>query len=179
MSRGLAVAALALGLPLLSADAAMACSCVPLKPREQVKASDAAFIGRLIEVREVDPPAEGEPIGSGDPVDYVYRVGRIYKDPRGRLHRGARVRVRSVRLGASCGLPNTPGKLRGLFVERRHRRWHGNLCLSTTARRMRRALESPTRAGSLRETCHPASGALSSITGIVRGARFLYWTQPG
>ena len=147
MSRGLAVAALALGIPLLAADAAMACSCVPLKPREQIKESDAAFIGRLVAVREVNPPAEGEPIGSGDPVDYVYRVGRIYKDPAGRLHRDARVRVRSAREGASCGLPNRIGKLRGLFVERRHRRWHGNLCLSTTARKMRRALESPTRAG--------------------------------
>lgn len=164
MRRGVAVAALAIGIPLLSADSALACSCVPLKPREQLKASDAAFIGRLIEVREVD---------------YIYRVGRIYKNPAGRLHRGGRVRVRSARDEASCGLPNRPGELLGLFVQRRHRRWHGNLCLSTTARRMRRALESPTRAGSRRETCHPASGALSSITGIVRGARFRYWTQPG
>jgi hypothetical protein len=147
--RRLALLAVALASPLLTADAAMACSCVPLKPREQIKASDAAFIGRLVEVREVDPPAEGEPIGSGDPMDYVYRVGRIYKDPAGRLHRGRRVRVRSVRDEATCGLPNRPGKLRGLFVQRRHHRWHGNLCLSTTARKMRRALESASRAGSL------------------------------
>jgi hypothetical protein len=148
MRRRLAIAAAALAVPLVSADAAMACSCVPLKPREQIKASDAAFIGRLIEVREVAPPAEGEGIGSADPVDYVYRVGRIYKDPAGRLHRGGRVRVRSARDEASCGLPNRPGELRGLFVQRRHRRWHGNLCLSTTARKMRRALESASRAGS-------------------------------
>jgi hypothetical protein len=146
--RRLAATAVVLALPLLAADAAMACSCVPLKPREQIEASDAAFIGRLVEVREVDPPAEGEGIGTADPVDYVYRVGRIYKDPAGRLHRGGRVRVRSVRGEASCGLPNRPGKLRGLFVERRQRRWHGNLCLSTTARKMRRALETASQAGS-------------------------------
>ena len=146
--RCLAATAVVLAAPLLAADAAMACSCVPMKPREQIKASDAAFIGRLVEVREVDPPAEGEGIGSADPVDYVYRVGRIYKDRAGRLHRGGRVRVRSVRGEQTCGLPNTPGELRGLFVERRHHRWHGNLCLSTTARKMRRALESASQAGS-------------------------------
>ena len=109
-------------------------------------------------------------MGTADPVDYVYRVGRIYKDPAGRLHRGGRVRVRSVRDEASCGLPNRPGELRGLFVQRRHRRWHSNFCLSTTARKMRRAFESKSYAG---------SGAFSSITGIWRGARFRYCTQPG
>lgn len=170
--RRLALLVIALASPLLAADAAMACSCVPLKPREQLKASDAAFIGRLIEVREVDPPEEGEPIGTADPMDYVYRVGRIYKDPAGRLHRGGRVRVRSLRDEASCGLPNRPGELRGLFVRRRHRRWHGNLCLSTSARKMRHALESASPP-------HELSGALSSITGIVRGARLRYCTQPG
>ena len=146
--RRLALAAVVLASPLLAADAAMACSCAPSTPREELKASDAAFIGRLVEVREVAPPAEGEPIGSGDPVDYVYRVGRIYKDPAGRLHRGGRVRVRSVRDEATCGLPNRPGKLIGLFVNRSHHRWHGNLCLTTSARKMRRALETASPAGS-------------------------------
>ena len=111
--RHLALVAIVLAAPLLAADAAMACSCVSPKPREQLRDADAAFIGRLVEVREVNPPAEGEPIGTGDPVDYVYRVGRIYKDPAGRLHRGGRVRVRSVRGEATCGLPNRPGALRG------------------------------------------------------------------
>ena len=137
--RRLALLVFVLGSPLLAADAAMACSCVPLKPREQIKASDAAFIGRLVAVREVEPPVEGEPTGTGDPMDYVYRVGRIYKDPAGRLHRGRRVRVRSVRGEATCGLPNRLGELRGLFVQRRQHHWHGNLCLTTTPRRMRRA----------------------------------------
>jgi hypothetical protein len=139
--RALAGAVVALGVSLLAADSAAACSCVPIKVREQLKVSDAAFVGRLVEVREVDPPAEGEPIGSGDPMDYIYRVGRIYKDGPG-LTRGRRVRVRSVRSEGTCGLPNRVGELIGLFVERRNHRWHGNLCLTTTPRKMRRGARS-------------------------------------
>lgn len=118
----------------------MACSCAEGRDRDKLKAADAAFVGRLVAVREVDPPAEGEPIGSGDPMDYIYRVGRIYKDGPG-INRGRRVRVRSVRSEATCGLPNFTGELFGLFVNRRNHRWHGNLCLTTTPRRMRRAAE--------------------------------------
>jgi hypothetical protein len=149
MTRRLAIVAMAFAIPLLTADAAVACSCVPLKPRAALKGSDGAFVGRLVAVREVDPPAEGEPIGSGDPMDYIYRVGRVYKRGPG-LHRGRRVAVRSVRDEASCGLPDFPGELFGLFVYRRNHRWHGNLCLTTTPRRLRRAAEgsSASRAGS-------------------------------
>jgi hypothetical protein len=131
MTRRLAIVAMAFAIPLLTADAAVACSCVPLKPRAALKGSDGAFVGRLVAVREVDPPAEGEPSGSG-------------------LHRGRRVAVRSVRDEASCGLPDFPGELFGLFVYRRNHRWHGNLCLTTTPRRLRRAAEgsSASRAGS-------------------------------
>ena len=65
----LLVVAVAVAIPLLTADMAMACSCVPPRPREMLREHDGAFIGRLVAVREVDPPAEEEPIGSGDPVD--------------------------------------------------------------------------------------------------------------
>jgi hypothetical protein len=148
MTRRLAIAAVALGVPLLTADAASACSCVPLKPRAALKAADGAFVGRLLEVREVDPPAQGEPIGTGDPMDYVYRVGRVYKRGPG-LRRGRTVRVRSVRSEASCGLPDSPGDLFGIFAYRKNHRWHSNLCLTTTRRRMRRALDpAASRAGS-------------------------------
>src|SRR6185312_3780799 len=78
MTRRLAIAAMAVGIPLLGADAAMACSCAPINVREQLKASDGAFVGRLVAIREVNPPAQGEPTSSADPVDYVYRVGRVY-----------------------------------------------------------------------------------------------------
>src|SRR5688572_1341767 len=117
MMRRLAVAAVAIGISLLVADAAMACSCVPLNAREQLEKSDGAFVGRLVAVRVVDPPGQGEPIGSGDPTDYIYRVRRVYKHGPG-LRRGHRVRVRSVRSEATCGLQNTKGELYALFLRR-------------------------------------------------------------
>ena len=145
--RRLAIAALAVGSSLVAASPVMACSCVHVPLREQLKSSDAAFVGRLVAVREVDPPAEGETISSGDPMDYVYRVGRIYKSGPG-INRGRRVRVRTVRGEETCGLPNGPGELIGLFLQRRGHRWHGSLCATATRRQMRRALESASRAGS-------------------------------
>jgi hypothetical protein len=80
---------------------------------------------------------------------YIYRVGRIYKDGPG-INRGRRVRVRSVRSEATCGLPNFTGELFGLFVNRRNHRWHGNLCLTTTPRRLRRAAQAASSTGSPR-----------------------------
>ena len=147
MMRRIAVAVVALGVPLMGADAAMACSCVPPDEAKLLRDSDAAFVGRLVAVRVVDPPAQGEPIGSGDPTDYIYRVGRVYKHGPG-LRRGRRVRVRSVRSSATCGLPNQKRRLYALFLERRHHRWHSGLCATTTPRRMRRAAEdaSPSQA---------------------------------
>ena len=140
MRRGLAVAAVALGIPLLTAEAAMACSCIPPNEARMLRESDGAFVGRLVAVRVVDPPEQGEPIGSGDPTDYIYRVGRVYKHGPG-LRRGRRVRVRSVRSEATCGLQSTKGELYALFLQRRNHRWHSGLCQTTTPRRMRRAAE--------------------------------------
>jgi hypothetical protein len=133
----LALCALAAAIPLLAAESAMACSCVPPRPAAQLKASDGAFVGRLLAVREVAPPAEGEPTGSADPVDYLYRVGRVYKRGPG-LRRGHRVRVRSARHSATCGLPRGRGRLYGLFVFREDGRWTGNLCNVVTPAQMRR-----------------------------------------
>jgi hypothetical protein len=132
------VVLVALAVPLVAADGATACSCAPLDEREQIAASDGAFIGRLLAVREVDPRAEGEPIGSGDPTDFIYRVGRVYNGGPG-LRRGRKVRVRSVRSEVTCGLPRGRGMLIGLFVDRENRRWHGNLCRAATPARMRQA----------------------------------------
>ncbi len=146
MMRQLAVAAVALGVPLLSADAAMACSCVPPDEPRLLKESDGAFVGRLVAVRVVDPPAQGEPISSGEPTDFVYRVRRVYNRGPG-LRRGRRVRVRSVRSEVTCGLQHQKGQLYGLFVMRRNHRWHSNLCLTTTPRRMRQAAEGASAGG--------------------------------
>jgi hypothetical protein len=144
MTRRLAALATAVAIPLVAADGATACSCVPPRPAAQLKASDGAFVGRLVAIREADPPAEGEPIGSGDPVDYVYRVGRVYKRGPG-LRRGRRVRVRSARDSGTCGLPRGRGRLYGLFVFREDGRWTSNLCQVVTPAQMRRGAEASRR----------------------------------
>ena len=145
--RRLIIVAVAVAVPLLAADTAMACSCVPPRPREMLKEHDGAFIGRLVAIRGVDPPAEGEPIGSADPVDYVYRVGQVFNRGPG-LRRGRRVRVRSARSGASCGLETKRGDLEGLFVDREDGRWHGNLCLTVSPAKLRRAARGESSAAS-------------------------------
>ena len=127
MTRGIAAAGVALVIALVAAESAQACSCVTPRPRQLLKQADGAFVGRLLAVRVVDPPAEGEPVSSGDPVDYIYRVGRVSKGGPG-LRRGRRVAVRSARSSASCGLPAARGRLYGLFLTRRNHRWHSNLC---------------------------------------------------
>jgi hypothetical protein len=167
LMRRFAVALLALGILLLGADAAMACSCVPPDEPKMLRQADGAFVGRLVAVRVVDPPDRGEPIGSGDPTDYVYRVRRVYKRGPG-LKRGRRVRVRSVRSEVTCGLPSGRGRVYALFLQRQNRRWHSNLCMTTTPERMRRAAQN-----------RPQEAAFSSMTGICLGARLRYWTQPG
>jgi hypothetical protein len=131
VTRRLVVAALALGIPLLSADAAMACSCVPPNEERMLRESDGAFVGRLVAVHEV---------GSGPKADFIYRVGRVYKRGPGLRH-GRRVSVRSIRSEVTCGLQSKKGELYALFLQRRNHRWHSNLCLTTTPRRMRRAAE--------------------------------------
>jgi hypothetical protein len=122
--------ALAVGLivPLLAADAASACSCAAPKNGgvPSIRSADGVFIGRLVAVKIVDPPKDGEPISSADPADFIYRVGRVYNGGPG-LRRGRRVRVRSVS-EATCGLPSSRRELYGLYVDRRGGRWHGNLC---------------------------------------------------
>ena len=135
--RALAAALAAAALATLGADSALACSCAPPDPEGMLEASDGAIIGRLVAVRVVDPPEEGELIGSGDPTDYVYRIRRAFKGAG--LRGGERVRVRSVRSGVTCGLPRGRGRLFGLFLERRDGRWRSNLCMTVRPRQLRRA----------------------------------------
>lgn len=154
MTRRLAAAGAALAIGLAAAETAQACSCVRPDLPTALEQADGAFVGRLLAVRVVDPPEEGEPISSGDPTDYVYRVGRVYNGGPG-LVRGRTVKVRSVRAGATCGLPRTRGRLYGLLVTRRDRRWNSNLCSVVSPGAMRRAGgdAAASRAGS------PGSGA--------------------
>jgi len=144
MTRGIVVGAAALVIALVVAESSQACSCVPPRPRQQLKQADGAFVGRLLAVRVVDPPAEGEPISSGDPADYIYRVGGVYNGGPG-LHRGRRVKVRSVRASATCGLPRGRGRLYGLFLTRRDGRWNSNLCNVVSPAEMRAAAKPASR----------------------------------
>jgi len=117
MRRGIAAAAVALAIALVAAEGAQACSCVAPRPRQQLKKADGAFVGRLLAVRAVDHGL----------ADYVYRVGRVAKHGPG-LRRGQKVRVRSARDSAACGLPDARGRLYGLFLTRSEDRWRSNLC---------------------------------------------------
>jgi hypothetical protein len=124
----LAALAGAAALVLATAPAAAACSCVPQKPKAQLKRADAAFNGRLVSVEDVGPFK----------AVFRYRVGQVFKG-RGRLHRGEVVGVRSASNEGACGLPRETGVLYGLFVDRSGGRWHGNLCNLTSPARLRRA----------------------------------------
>ena len=166
MTRRLAILAAALGMTLLGADSAAACSCIDNGQR-RAGPSESAIIGRLVAVREVDPPAEGETVSSEDPMDYVYRVGRVFKRNGPGLRRGNRIKVRSARSPASCGLPDDLRELYGLVLRRKNGRWTAGSCDLVAPRAMRRIYEAED------------SGSASSITGMRRGARSRYCTQPG
>jgi hypothetical protein len=152
VTRRLLALAVGLAVPVLAADAASACSCAAPENGgiRSIRSADGVFIGRLLAVKIADPPEEGEPVSSADPADFVYRVGRVYNGGPG-LRRGRRVRVRSARSEATCGLPSFRRELYGLYVDRRGGRWHGNLCGvvdpddSVTRRAARRARANATQ----------------------------------
>lgn len=123
------VAAVAAALASLAvAEQALACSCVPLDPRERLESSDGAVIGRLVDV--VARPRSAT-------AGYVYRVKQVYRGKR-RLEPGQLLRVRSARDSAGCGLPTQRRRYR-LFLERGRGPWTSNLCSITSPREMRRA----------------------------------------
>ena len=137
MTRRLAIAAVALGIPLLAADGAVACSCVSSPPREKLAEADGAVTARLLRVE--------------DDTDFVYRIGRVHKRGPG-LRRGRRLVIESTRDDGTCGLPDRTGKLYGLFLFREDRRWQSNSCLVIGPRRLRRAAEA---------AAEPAAGGAS------------------
>ncbi len=83
------------------------------------------------------------------------------------LRRGNRIKVRSARSEATCGLPSDRGVRYGLFLRRKNGRWTAGSCDVVAPRAMRRLYEAE------------GSGSASSITGMRRGARSRYCTQPG
>jgi hypothetical protein len=95
---------------------AVACSCAGGQPISQrIDAADAAFVGRLLEVRGTS---------------YVYDNDRTMK---GEL--GERVVVRSAGGEAQCGLRRSPPKeeVGVLLTRRAGSGWASSLCAQTTA----------------------------------------------
>lgn len=124
--RAIAGAALLLTVLLLGAEAAMACSCAPIDPKEKLADSNGAVTARLLEVRPLG--AGDEAVSSADPTRFIYRTGRVVKGAARGLKRGRRLVVRSPLSEASCGLGGDPGGLTGLFLDREKGHWTSNLC---------------------------------------------------
>jgi hypothetical protein len=112
----LAAAIVALGA-LVSATGAQACSCIERTPREALRESDAAIVGRLVGMDAANPYS----------ADYRYLVRRVYKRGTG-LRGGETVSVRSGIDGASCGLPDDRERWFGLFLYRSGGHWMGSSC---------------------------------------------------
>ena len=96
-----------------TATPAHACSCAVPDARSLLAQTDGAFVGRLIERRD---------LGGGRAV-FTFRVERRVKGSM-----GSTVDVESASNGAACGLETTIGARIGLFLERRAGRWTSSLC---------------------------------------------------
>ena len=96
-----------------TATPAHACSCAVPDARSLLAQTDGAFVGRLIERRD---------LGDGRAV-FTFRVERRVKGAM-----GTTVDVESASNGAACGLETTIGARIGLFLERRAGRWTSSLC---------------------------------------------------
>lgn len=127
MKRWMVIAATVLGGSLIWAGTATACDCA----RPDVgtfKRADGAIVAKLLRV---------EPIGDGTNSNYVYRVREAFKK-RDRFEPGQIRRIKSSSYGPSCGIEEPVGSTHGLFLYRYGGRWRSNLCLTTSAHRMRR-----------------------------------------
>ncbi len=107
------------------AASAQACSCAPTPPGKALRESDAAVVGRLIEV---------VPRGQLQ-ADYRYAVERVYRGATA-IEAGEMLSVRSAQGGAACGLPRRDDRRYGLFLTRLDGRWRSGLCSVVTPRRL-------------------------------------------
>jgi hypothetical protein len=113
----------ALLVALVGAADAHACSCAYTSPREALRGADHAFTGRIVQIRR-----------PGVTAVFTIRVRRVLKGDFGR-----RVRVRTNRDEAACGLSGRVGDRLGLIVDRERRGWRGYLCGQYGARQLERA----------------------------------------
>jgi hypothetical protein len=130
--RRLSVAAVVVVLgALVLTTGAQACSCAHGDPAEALRSSDAAIVGRLIEVI---------PRGAAY-ADYRYRIRRVYRGVR-MLVRDETISVRSARQATACGLPDRQERPVGLFLRRDPQgRWTAGLCSTIAPRRLEQAVE--------------------------------------
>ena len=149
-SKLIRVLCLALGLALLPLQAAKACSCGPLDPRDALASSEGAFVGTFIESHLAEPPDPDGGFSSGADTIYSFRLDEEYKGELGEP--GDVVEVHSPYSGASCGLEVREGDQYGLFLNVRERDgvWTSGLCSQVSPKTMRTAaspLPAPTGEG--------------------------------
>jgi hypothetical protein len=113
-----------LGLTGFAASAA-ACSCAPPGPVEALRRSDAAIVGRLLDVVPRDRLH----------ADFRYRVRRVYRGAR-EIERGEVISVRSAASAAACGLPRRQDRPLGLFLLREEGRWTAGICSTVSPHRL-------------------------------------------
>jgi hypothetical protein len=128
--RGLFLATAVACIGLFSAEQALACSCAAISTRDALEQSDAAVVGRLVDVDRV---------GNGA-VRLDYKVRRVFKGAPG-LEPGASLVLRSAASEASCGLPHRKDRRYGLLLDRRRQRLTASLCSVVPPKKLRRAAE--------------------------------------
>lgn len=116
-----------LACSLIWVASASGCSCARPDVRT-FRELDGAIVAKLVRI---------EPVGDGRNSDYVYRVREAFKK-RDRFARGQIRRIRASSYGPSCGIEEPVGSTHGLFLYRYRGIWRSNLCLTTSAYRMRR-----------------------------------------
>ena len=107
------------------AEGANACSCAPPSPPEALQRSDAAIVGRLVEVVPQDRLQ----------ADYRYRVRRVYRGAK-TIEPGETISVRSNRNAAACGLPRRQDRPVGLFLLLDGKRWTAGVCSMISPRHL-------------------------------------------
>jgi hypothetical protein len=122
-SRRIRLGALIAALVLLPISPAKACSCAWGDAREQLANAQAAFIGKMVTVREATTPEPGAPISSGREVIYTFEVEEDFK-----VDLGDHVEIHSAADGASCGLEVSPGQSEGFFLREHKGVWWSSLC---------------------------------------------------
>ena len=127
---------LLLVLCAVGAAEASACSCAGRPDGPRLADAGAAFVGTLVERRELPRLAPLQ--SSADPFVNVYRVEQVHK---GAL--GETVEVHTVRSSATCGLDEPVGTRVALYLRATPAGWAAGSCNLTTPEGMAAAANGP------------------------------------